>query len=147
MIQKDILMFGQACTLACDANCAKAWGINNRPQIYVDDPEQKVYGHGFTDSRYPQTNVNWDMDDHADLADGELGVAPINPGTYEGGHAKPQSEGERLNKWCARECERSVIVDEGEAIELPDYSVRRYNKAPHTRETPAAATTENGQPR
>ena len=144
MIQKNILYFGQACTLACDANCQKAWGINHRPEVYVEDPDQKVYGEGFTKHRYPQEDVTWDMDNTFYLADDELGIAPIDTGIYEGGHAKPQTEDERLNKWCARECERSVIVDEGEDIELPDYSVRRYNKAPHERPdtTPAPAESE-----
>ncbi len=36
-------------------------------------------------------------------------VAPIDPGTYEGGHAKPVNK--KHNKWCARECERSDIKD------------------------------------
>lgn len=37
--------------------------------------------------------------------------APENPGTYEGGQGKnPLSH----NKWCARECERSILVDKEE---------------------------------
>lgn len=143
MITKDITYFGKPCTLACDGNCAKAWGINHRPEIYLDDPEQKPYGEGFTEHRYPQEDVDWDMDDTCYLADNELGTAPIDTGIYEGGHAKPQTEAERLNKWCARECERSVIVDRGEQIVLPDYSVRRYNIASHT--PPAANESENAR--
>ncbi len=36
-------------------------------------------------------------------------TAPVDPGTYEGGHAKPTDK--THNKWCARECERSSIRD------------------------------------
>lgn len=38
--------------------------------------------------------------------------APADPGTYEGGHAKPTDK--RHNKWCARECERSAILSRGD---------------------------------
>ena len=58
---------------------------------------------------------------------------PVDPGTYEGEHGKPRTKEARLNKWCARECERSVIVDPGIPIELHDFSQRQYNKQPHTR--------------
>lgn len=34
--------------------------------------------------------------------------------------ATPISNGERLNKWCARECERSTIFDDGEPIVIED---------------------------
>jgi hypothetical protein len=62
------------------------------------------------------------------LADDELGMAPIDPGTYEGGHGKPENKNERLNKWCARECERSIIVEVNQPLELKNYSKRVYNK-------------------
>ena len=35
--------------------------------------------------------------------------APEDPGTYEGGYAKPLNK--THNKWCARECERSKLVN------------------------------------
>jgi hypothetical protein len=104
MIQKQITFFGYQLILACDANCQKAWGINTRPKILFPPDE----------------------DDYAFLADGELGIAPMNTGTYEGGCAKPYPEN-LLNKWCARECERGVMVPVGDAILLPDFSKRRYN--------------------
>lgn len=52
-------------------------------------------------------------DDFYYIPDGELGLAPDDPGTYEGDHAKPRScEGpDRMNRWCARECERSVLLE------------------------------------
>lgn len=107
MIAKAIIYFGQPCVVACDARCDKAWGINSRPRVEFD-PD--------------------DPDDHAMYADGELGAAPSDPGTYEGGQGKPQSKAERLNKWCVRECERSVLGEQRRLIELNDFSVRRYNK-------------------
>lgn len=39
----------------------------------------------------------------------KIGIAPEDPGTYEGGHAKPTDK--KHNKWCARECERSTLSD------------------------------------
>lgn len=108
MLSKQIVYFGNAVVLSCDGNCAKAWGVNNRPRESFDPKEP---------------------DDYAFLADNELDVAPVNPGTYEGGHPKPRIESERLNsKWCARECERSKITDPGAQIKLDDYSQRVYNQ-------------------
>lgn len=92
-------------TLVCDGRCTKAWGINARPRVQVSDLE----------------------DDILYLADAELGVAPDDPGTYEGGCAKPCTPSSRLNKWCARECERSRIVQTGEDIVLSDFTVRLRN--------------------
>lgn len=109
MIARAVLYFGEPCVIACDAQCHKAWGINNRPKVELDPN---------------------DDDDFAYLADGELGEAPADPGTYEGGHAKPRSADDRLNKWCARECERASkvwakhILD---SADLRDFSQRLYN--------------------
>jgi hypothetical protein len=94
MISKSIIYFGKSCILACDAKCEKAWGMNSRPRD----------------------------DDEIELPDSVLGIAPIDPGTYEGfgdDGGKPTCEEERLNKWCARECERSDIKDKIEDIVLP----------------------------
>ena len=113
MISRNITFFGKSCTLACDAKCSKAWGHNNRPKIILG-PEEWI-----------AENVS--VEDFVWLADDELGEAPEDPGTYEGGQAKPCTESERLNKWCARECERSEIVVVGEPVVLPDFSKRIYN--------------------
>ncbi len=102
MITKEIVFFGKNVILACDARCDKAWGINKRPSIAL--PED---GHGFASLAY--------------LGDHELGIAPADPCTYEGGCTKPVNESDRLNKWCARECERSTIVDSAKEIHLPDF--------------------------
>ena len=75
-------------------------------------------------------NPDGDPDDTAYLADGELGDAPADPGTYEGECAKPTDYDDptRQNKWCCRECERSRIYDAGAVVELSDFSRRVYNQ-------------------
>lgn len=119
MIIKRLTFAGQAATHACDGKCNKAWGRNGgRPNVQISGNE----------------------DDYAYLADGEIDEAPIDPGTYEGGHTKPlAAEGpDDINKWCLRECERAWISPPGKpdaTPELPDFSVRFYNKAPHRRDT------------
>ena len=106
MLAKTVLYFGQPSCLCCDGICAKAWGINNRPREQLSDNEV----------------------DYAYLADSELGEAPADPGTYEGGFAKPVEPHERLNKWCARECERSDMHPINVLVTTtPDFSKRRYN--------------------
>ncbi len=106
MHTKQIRWFGSEVTLACDGKCTKAWGLNCRPKVELDPSEP---------------------DDVAWLADDELGDAPQDPGTYEGGHAKPEGPHE-MNKWCARECERSEIFDEGKEVTARDFSQRMYNQ-------------------
>lgn len=108
--EKRLTYCGQEAKVACDGVCKKAWGINFRPRLQLS----------------PQD------DDYAWLADGELGEAPADPGTYEGGHAKPvNAEGpEAMNKWCLRECERCKMSKPDRAddfLVLPDFSRRIYN--------------------
>jgi hypothetical protein len=108
MIHKLIQYIDQPLRLACDGQCSKAWGINLRPKNALSD----------------------DPDNYEFLADSELEIAPIDPGTYEGNDAKPCTDDQRLNKWCARECERSTMVPEDwplAEIALPGYSQRRKN--------------------
>lgn len=107
MIAKAIMYFGQPSVIACDARCSKAWGVNSRPKV----------------------QLSADEDDYEYLADDELGDAPDDPGTYEGGQAKPRHPAELLNKWCARECERCAgPAPQGELIQLKDFTVRVRNK-------------------
>ena len=106
MHTKNIVFCRQHVVLACDGNCQKAWGINCRPRLQLGPS---------------------DDDDIAYLSDQELCNAPANPGTYEGDHAKPSGPHD-MNKWCARECERAVLRDPGEEMNLPDWSQRRFNK-------------------
>lgn len=110
MLRKEITFCTQPAVLICDGLCSKAWGINNRPQNLLSD----------------------DPDDYEFLTDDELGDAPWDPGTYEGGHPKPKTKRatspQTLNKWCARECERSKLLRPGEPEVLPDFSTRMKNK-------------------
>jgi len=96
MLLKLITYFGQPMAVSCDANCGKAWGGSSRPKHYFSEDE----------------------DDYCYLTDGELGEAPADPGSYEGGVGKPEPNHpeERLNKWCVRECERCQHHVPGEAL-------------------------------
>lgn len=82
--KKNIIFCGRRVVLSCDGQCNKAWGRNSRPRNGDDE-----------------------------IPDAELGEAPADPGTYEGGDAKPNSPA-GMNKWRARECERSHIQPIGE---------------------------------
>jgi len=103
MIAKPIVFFGSELIVACDAKCHKAWGISTRPRTRLSDEEDDIEWH----------------------SDNELGDAPEDPGTYEGGHGKPIND--FLNKWCVRECERSILVKHCENFDLPDWSGRIKN--------------------
>jgi hypothetical protein len=134
MIAKNITYVGIPLILMCDGNCKKAWG-NGRPHIYLDDVASKVYGIGFPDLYHPDPDRNGiDEDDWVWLADHELGDAPDDNGMVEGGHSKPIVNADRLNKWCVRQCERSVMVEEDQDFELPNLDRRLYNIIPHIRE-------------
>lgn len=113
MLTKQI-QYGTPCTLACDGQCDKAWGISGRP---MDD-------------------LSGDPDDYVYLADDVLGTAPgpgdtacISEGSDMKPSAAPIADGQRMNKWCARECERSTIADRGEALRLPDMLQPKPNLA------------------
>jgi len=95
----------------CDGKCAKAFGSTTRPRVALDPDDE---------------------DDYCFLADDELGEAPADPGTYEADQGKPADYGDpgRHNKWCARECERSLFVwpiRPSRLVRLPDLSERLYN--------------------
>lgn len=130
MIAKAILFAGSPCVLACDAHCSKAWGSNTRPRRY------RTASGEYAEVKNMDAVI--DEDDYAYLADSELGIAPADSPFTENDEHKPQRPSQRLNRWCARECERSVIVDIGETVELPDFSQRFYNFAPHTRSVQSA---------
>lgn len=105
-----ITYFGQKAKVACDAKCDKAWGVIARPKVVIDE---------------------LDDDDFYFLADNELGTAPKDPGTYEGGDGKPNSPDKFPNKWCVRQCERCALSDPGmhdADLDLPDWSIRNFNK-------------------
>jgi hypothetical protein len=111
---KTISWFGRQARVACDGCCDKAWGINGRPS----------------------KALSADEDDYVFVGDDDLGIAPgpgKTVGISEGGHTKPSAtalpdvESDRLNKWCSRECERSVIVEGDAEIRLPDMAHPRPN--------------------
>jgi len=110
VLREDIVFAGQDATVVCDEKCVKAWGINHRPKVQLD-PEN-------------EDDVVW-------MADSELGDAPLDPGTYEGGHAKPTCEADRMNKWCVRECERSSMFRPWEEVVVKDWSKRVANIPGH----------------
>lgn len=62
MLTKEIVFFGQKAVVGCDSKCEKAWGINMRPKVQLDEHNEDGYAY---------------------LADNELGTAPVNPGIYE----------------------------------------------------------------
>ena len=108
MLKGIVQSFTGPCVIACDGKCHKAWGIQCRPAIQLDEI---------------------DLDDFCWLSDDEIeGDAPRNPGTSEGGWYKPLSHDQFPNKWCSRQCERSIIVSEKSQITLKDFSKRLYNK-------------------
>ena len=69
------------------------------------------------------------IDDFEYISDNEFIEAPTDPGTYEGGCAKPKNEKEKLNKWCIRECERCAITecDSNEFVRLDDFNTKIKN--------------------
>jgi hypothetical protein len=104
MPTKLITFFNKKAIIGCDGKCDKAWGVNNRPKIEVDGI---VYMK----------------------SDDELGQAPLDPWTREGGVGKPRHGIDLLNKWCCRECERCAINEVGtepveENLVLTDFSKR-----------------------
>lgn len=107
-----IVFWGERVLLCCDGRCSKAWGINHRPRTQLSDDEDDII---------------W-------IRDSDLGEAPDDPGTYEGGHGKPsESDGPgRHNRWCARECERSSICPSLEEMSIPDLE----HPEPNIRRTP-----------
>jgi hypothetical protein len=133
VIQKQITFFGKQVMTGCDANCQKAWGLNGgRPRIYfnkrgeilfvrvtrrMQHPSSKDCVWSSCDEDYCQTHnqmkpcmAEFDDDNFAYAPDQLCDTAPSDPGTYEGGHAKPIWDGDRLNKWCVRECERNQFA-------------------------------------
>lgn len=101
--------FGKEEFVVCDKKCEKAWGVSSRPKVNLDsqNPDDIVY-----------------------MADSDLGEAPRDPGTYEGGHGKPFNPDEH-NKWCVRQCERSCFYkskDEIESDNVEAHKERVYNQ-------------------
>lgn len=123
MVKREVTMYGERIILACDGRCDKAWGINGRPRALLSAKD----------------------DDNIFLPDSVLGTAPP-PGrtitTSEGFEPKPSAgpltDGTRMNKWCARECERCKRFKLDEPIVLRDMEAPRPNiptsKSPFVRD-------------
>jgi hypothetical protein len=122
-ISKEVTAYGRRFVLGCDAQCSKAWGAGARPRVLLsaDNP-----------------------DDYAYLADHEIGAAPVDPGTGEGGDGKPLVPSERLNRWCFRACERARWAPVGEPLPERDLTRRRYNV--HARQRAADESHARGEP-
>ncbi len=110
--------------LSCDGRCDKAWGINGRPKLYFQEEEGQP-------RRLKKREEPRDPDDYVYVRDSELGKAPgpgATVGVAEGSDMKPSAEplvdGERMNKWCARECERSGWSETPD-LERPQPNFRR----------------------
>lgn len=129
-MEKIIDFLGQRAKINCDENCGKAWGMNSRPRVYPELGDT-VYGLNETDiypSREDESKI--DVNNYVYLADGELPVAPVHPGTEEGGERKPVNDAQKMNKWCYRECERCNMSELGEweqPLPVLDFSQRRPN--------------------
>ena len=109
MNNEGIIKFcGENALIICNRKCNKAWGMNKRPKIQLSEDE----------------------DDYCYLSDNELKEAPIDPGTYECNNKKPETPNEFPNKWCVRECERSVMSNPGEwmlPLKTINFEKRFYN--------------------
>ena len=129
-LSKTVLYCGRSAVLVCDGRCDKAWGINGRPRFYFQESLEVA-------RRLAKGTEPRDPDDYIFVPDDLLGTAPADPGTYEGDHAKPSvvplTDSSRMNKWCARECERCALLEPGEALVPPDLMRPRPNipERPH----------------
>ena len=124
MNRKVILFGGRSAVLVCDGRCDKAWGINNRPQLYFQ--ESLAIPRALAPGEQPR-----DPNDTVYLGDAELGTAPEDPGTYEGGDGKPSAmpltDPSHMNRWCARECERAAVLEPGEDLVAPNLAQPKPN--------------------
>jgi hypothetical protein len=112
LLARSIVFCGRSMVVACDGRCDRAWGVQERPRTALSpgDPDDFV----------------WLGDEHED--------ARTTPGrehlVSEGGDLRPSdvalSPGDSvlMNRWCARACERSVLVE----VVLPDMVNPRPNK-------------------
>lgn len=108
-MEKEIVYMSEKVKVRCDEQCNKAWGVGSRPSLQLSK----------------------DDDDSVWLTDKELPEAPIDPGTYEGGQAKPVNKKGIPNKWCIRECERCAMSFPGkidQPLKIRDFTKRIYNQ-------------------
>lgn len=104
-INDTVITFcGKKRRVVCDRRCCKAWGRDIRTHEILEG------------------------DDFAYLSDHELGVAPVDPGTYEATDAKPKSPDDFPNEWCVRQCERCTMAELGVPVAIKTFEQRVYNK-------------------
>lgn len=103
-LEKRVMFGGQPVLLRCDGRCDKAFGISGRPHRQLSD----------------------DPDDYVFLADDAVGVAPppgetadLSEGEDLKPSAVPLTDPSRMNKWCARACERAGLNDEPPDMSRP----------------------------
>lgn len=127
MLKKTIVFFGQQRVLACDGQCDKAWGINGRPRLFFME-------EGKPARTLKQGEDAKNEDDYVYEGDDELGTAPgpgETVGISEGSDCKPSKTPLKdplmLNRWCARECERSELFGPGQPIKIRDLKKPRPN--------------------
>lgn len=107
---KPVLYVGAPVLIACDGRCSHAWG-RRRPRTELDPDEP---------------------DDYVAASDDDAGPCPLTGMELDadGGDTKPDSPAD-MNRWCARSCERSVLVNTSmgvvTSIDLPDWSRQRFN--------------------
>lgn len=122
---KPLITYGFFCgfrvRFVCDRKCEKAWGMNSRPRKEMVEVSQEGL------ELMTEASIFRGDDLHEYLADGELGEAPENPGTYEGDDRKPLPPVDSHNRWCVRECERCETADPGKPLYVHDFSRRVPN--------------------
>ena len=110
LLAKSIVFCGSHVVLACDGRCDLAWGIEKRPRKMLSsiDPDDFVY----LGDLHPDLGAPPSAD--------KLGC--------HGGDFKPSdvplTSSEKMNRWCARECERSSLIEPA----LPDLKNPLPNK-------------------
>ena len=113
LLARAIVFCGRPLVLVCDGRCDLAWGNDRRPRIsHSADPD----------------DFTWVGDDDPMCSPGAPAPGDLSS---EGDELKPStaalanSDSSRMNKWCARQCERSRMRDP----ELPDMRSPRPNKS------------------
>lgn len=108
---RPILYFGAPKLIACDGRCSHAWG-RRRPRTELDPDEPDDYLAASDDEAGPCPFTGMDLD-------------------AEGGETKPDSPAD-MNRWCARACERSVLVPASTGVVNPRFNMpsRHTNPAP-----------------
>ena len=125
LLARPMLFCGREIVLACDGRCDLAWGMERRRRrmLSAGDPDDFVYlGDGHPDVGSPPPPR-------------ELGC--------EGGDFKPSAVqltdgSDKMNRWCARQCERSVGIEP----RLPNLVSPVRNKPMNVRHSPSCVCVD-----